>query len=366
MIKSALMTTATMTKPDGQNGSVAWDSSARTTGTLPWGQGSGQVTPNAASNPGLVYDATEIDYARFLCGLNANVYSAATCNAIGTIPAWNLNLASLTAANVLGTITLSRTVTNVGTTTSTYNASASLPGYTVEVQPASLVIGAGQKASYKVKLTRTTAPLNVWTYGSLTWTDGVSNVRSPLTARATGLSAPVEVISEAATGSKVFTIGTGFAGPMTTIKSGLLPATVETRTVGEAGTVAAVYTAACRAGGGPGVNVTEVTVPAGTMAARFALFDDDTAGGSDSDLDLIVVSPTNTLTTSGNGGSNERVQLNNPAAGVYKVCVIGYAPANGSAEYKLSSWLLAPNAVSGNFKALTPGSPMSAAPVRSA
>ncbi|UUZ50900.1 S8 family serine peptidase [Massilia sp. B-10] len=71
MIKSALMTTASMTKPDGQNAPVAWDSTARTTGTLPWGQGSGQVTPSAASNPGLVYDATEIDYARFLCGINA-------------------------------------------------------------------------------------------------------------------------------------------------------------------------------------------------------------------------------------------------------------------------------------------------------
>ena len=353
-IKSALMTSASMTKPDGQNGAVAWDSSARTTGTLPWGQGSGQVTPNGAANPGLVYDATEIDYARFLCGVGAGVYSNATCTAIGTIPAYNLNLASITAANVLGSLTLTRTVTNVGPATSTFNASAALPGYTVDVQPASLVLAAGQKGTFKVKLTRSTAPMNTWVYGSLVWSDGVSTVRSPLTARGTALAAPLNVASEESTGSKVFTIGTGFTGAMTSVKSGLLPATQETRTVGPAGTNSTVYTAACRAGGGAGVNVHQLTIPAGTMHARFALYDEDTAGGADSDLDLIVVTPANTLLSSGNGGSNERVEMSNPAAGTYKVCVIGYEPFNGSAEYKLSSWVLAPNAVNGNFKALLP------------
>jgi len=355
MIKSALMTSAQMTKPDGQNGSVAWDATARTTGTLPWGQGAGQVTPNGAANPGLVYDATEIDYARFLCGINAGVYSAATCTAIGTIPAYNLNLASMTAANVLGSLTLTRTVTNVGATTATYNATATLPGYTVDVQPPSLTIGAGAKATFKVKLTRTTAPLDTWVYGQLVWSDGVTNVRSPLTARGSALSAPATVYAEAATGSKVFTIGTGFAGALTSVKSGMLPAVQETRTVGAAGTNSTAYTAACRAGGGAGVNVHNVTIPAGTMAARFSLFDDDTAGGSNSDLDLIVVTPANTLVSSGNGGSNERVQLLNPAAGNYKVCVIGYDPLGGSAEYKLSSWVLAPNVISGGFKATLPG-----------
>jgi subtilisin family serine protease len=354
-IKSALMTSATMTKPDGLNGAMAWDRTARTTGTLPWGQGAGQVTPNGAANPGLVYDATEIDYARFLCGLNAGVYSPGTCAAVGTIAAYNLNLASLTAANVLGSLTMSRTVTNVGPATATYNATAVLPGYTVDVQPPSLVLAAGQKATFKVKLTRTTAPLDTWVYGSLVWSDGATTVRSPLTARGSALAAPASVYSEAASGSKVFTIGTGFTGPMTSVKSGLLPATQETRTVGSAGSDSTAYTAACRAGGGAGVNVHQVVVPAGTLLARFALFDEDTAGGGASDLDLIVVTPANTLASSGNGGSNEQVELVNPAAGTYKVCVIGYDPLNGAAEYKLSSWLLAPNAISGNFKALLPG-----------
>ncbi|UUZ50898.1 hypothetical protein LP420_15495 [Massilia sp. B-10] len=99
----------------------------------------------------------------------------------------------------------------MGTTTATYNATASLPGYTVDVQPPSLTIGAGAKATFKVKLTRTNAPIDTWVYGSLVWSDGVTNVRSPLTARGSALSAPASLHAEAATGSKVFTIGTGFA-----------------------------------------------------------------------------------------------------------------------------------------------------------
>ncbi len=354
-IKSAMMTSATMTKSDGLNGAVAWDTTARTTGMLPWGQGSGQVTPNAASNPGLVYDATEIDYARFLCGINVAVYSAATCQAIGTIQPYNLNLASLTAANVLGTLTLTRTVTNVGATSATYTSSASLPGFTVAVTPSTLVLGAGQKGTFSVKLTRTTAAMNTWAYGSLVWSNGVSTVRSPLTARPSALAIPATVTSEATTGSKMFTIGTGFTGAMTSVKSGLLPAARDSRSVGAAGTDSAVYTAACRAGGGAGTNAHVVTIAAGTMLARFSLFDEDTEGGSDSDLDLIVVNAAGTIVgSSGNGGSNERVQLINPAAGTYKVCVVGYSPVGGSADYTLSSWVLQPNAINGNFKATLP------------
>ncbi|MDQ1816601.1 S8 family peptidase [Massilia sp. CCM 9210] len=353
-IKSALMTSAGSTQPDGVTAGVKWDTTAKATGTLPWGQGAGHVTPNGAANPGLVYDASEIDYARFLCGLNAGVYSAATCQAIGTIQPYNLNLASLTASNVLGSLTLSRTVTNVGTTAATYNATANLPGYKVEVQPPTLTIGAGQKASFKVKVTRIDAPVDTWTYGSLVWSDGVTNVRSPLTVRGSALAAAASVSSEFATGSKLITIGTGFTGAMTAVKSGLLPAVVETRTIGESGTDGDIYQAACLAGGGPGVNVHTVNVPASTMAARFSLFNDDTSGGAASDLDLIVVGPNGAISSSGNGGSNERVQLVSPAAGAYKVCVIGYEPAGGEAEYKLSSWVLPAGATNGNFKALVP------------
>lgn len=353
-IKSAMMTTTRNTMPDGRAGAMAWDATALNTGTLPWAQGAGFVVPSSAADPGLVYDATEIDYARFLCGLNAGVYSPATCQAIGTIPAYNLNLASLTAANILGSQTMTRTVRNVGKTTATYNATASVPGYSVEVSPASLTLAPGATASFNVKATRTTAPLATWAYGSLVWSDGAHVVRSPLTLRGSALAAPASVDSEETTGTKVMTIGTGISGAIGHTKSGILPAVQETRRIGASGTNSAVYLAACQAGGGAGVNVHTFNVPAGTIGARWSLFNSDTEGGGASDLDLIVIRGTTVVGSSGNGGSNERVHLNQPVAGAYKVCVIGYEPANGSAEYKLSSWVLAPGASHGNFKVLMP------------
>ncbi|NGZ82778.1 S8 family serine peptidase [Duganella aceris] len=352
-IKSALMTTATDTYSDGLNGAVAWDATARTTGTLPWGQGAGHIAPTTAADPGLVYDIQPIEYIRFMCG-QGQVYTTAQCSAAGGgIAAQNLNLASLTAGNVLGSMTLTRTVTNVGDARATYNASAAVPGYTVVVSPATLTLGAGASGTFTVKVTRTTAPIDTWAYGKLVWTDGTHTVRSPLTVRGSALAAPAIVSSEAATGSKILTVGTGFSGAMSAVKA-LAPATVESRVVGQANTNANTSNQ-CYAGGATGVNLHTVTIPAGTLAARFSLYDEDTSGGGVSDLDLVVITGTSVVGSSGGGTANESVVLNAPAAGTYKVCVIGYAPVGGSANYKLSSWVLQPTSTAGNFKVNVPG-----------
>ena len=354
-IKSALMTTATDTFSDGLNGAVAWDATARTTGTLPWGQGAGHIAPSTASDPGLVYDIQPLEYVRFLCGQGL-IYTPAQCTtAGGAIAAQNLNLASLTAGNVLGSMTLTRTVTNVGANRATYNATAAVPGYDVVVSPAQLTLGAGAKGTFTVKVTRTTAPIDTWTYGKLVWSDGTHTVRSPLTVRGSALAAPGSVYSEATTGSKILTVGTGFAGSMTAAKA-LTPAVVDTRVVQQADTNANTSNQ-CYAGGTTGVNLHTVTIPAGTLAARFSLYDSDTSGAASgpSDLDLVVITGTSVVGSSGGATANESVYLNAPAPGVYKVCVIGYEPAGGSATYKLSSWVLQPTQSAGNFKVNLPG-----------
>ncbi|WP_413672704.1 hypothetical protein ACEN9H_26885 [Massilia cellulosiltytica] len=86
------------------------------------------------------------------------MFSPGTCPAVGSIQPYNLNLPSLTAANVLGIQTLTRTVKNVGGSAATYNVSTTLPGYTVDVQPATLNLAPGASGTYTVKLTRTSAP----------------------------------------------------------------------------------------------------------------------------------------------------------------------------------------------------------------
>lgn len=348
-IKSALMTTAFNTQSDGRSASLPWDTSALDSGKLPWGQGAGQVAPSTAADPGLIYDLGPEDYRRFLCGQALTV--AVNCAGVTALAASDLNLASLSAQKVMGVQTLRRTVTNVGSTNATYNSVATLPGYKVEVQPAALTLAPGARGDFTVKLTRTDAPTHVWRYGNLTWSDNHGHsVRSPLTARAVAMEAPELVYSEATSGSKITTLRSGYSGPVNVIKGGLLAAAQAEASIGQlSGEVT------CPAPS-EGVNITPINVPSGTLVARFALFNADTTGGDQSDLDLYLARPDGTIIgASAQGTSDEMLTWVNPTPGNYVLCVAGYAPKDGLATYKLSSWIVGPSTVGGNLKLTLPG-----------
>jgi hypothetical protein len=70
----------------------------------------------------------------------------------------------------------------------------------------------------------------------------------------------------------------------------------------------------------------------------------------------VVIKGSTVVGSSGGDTANESVQLLNPAAGDYKVCVVGYAPRGGSASYALSSWLVNSASTGGNFKVNVPSS----------
>jgi subtilisin family serine protease len=348
MIKSALMTTGTNTFPDA----IA---SGDTRGILPFGQGAGHVNPNAASAPGLVYNVTQADYRKYMCGAGV----ANQC-VHGTMAGYNLNLPSISVGNVLGSVTINRAVTNVGPSTSTYNASISLSGFSAVVSPASMTIEPSQTKAFTVTLTRTTAPENVWQFGSLTWSDGTHVVRSPVVARSgRPLIAPALVKSDRAAASKAMTVTTGFTGSMKSVFGGLKEITKSSYTVNQAASgsvdTTAQIQAACRAGSS-GVHVVPVTVPAGTLLAQYELFNRDTSSNGGDDLDLAVLNPAGTLIAySGNVASNEAVSLSAPAAGTYRVCTVGYKSANGrSTDFALSSAVVTSTDRGGNFKVLLP------------
>lgn len=345
-IKSALMTTGFGTFNDGQPGLA--------NGRLPWAQGAGHVNPNAAADPGLVYDAGTLDYVRYMCGIN--VLQPSVCSVYGTIQPYNLNLASITAANVLGQLSITRTVTNVGSAPATYTATAAVPGFDVTVSPATLTLNPGEKKSFSVLLSRTTAPQATWQYGSLVWSDGTHTVRSPVTARASLLAATANVNSEAASGSKVFSVGTGFNGALSSIKGGLKEAVTFADTVNKS-SASDGGVAACTAGSDPtgGVKVHQLVVPAGNLVTRVDLYNAETTHGASDDLDLVVVNSAGTVVgSSGGSSSDESVQLLNLPAGTYKACVVGYAPQGGSTGYTLSSWVVNSGDTGGNFKVLLP------------
>ncbi|KAJ7516630.1 hypothetical protein O6H91_22G065500 [Diphasiastrum complanatum] len=180
-IKSALMTTATPL--DG-------DKRFNKDGAL--GYGSGLISPVKATDPGKVYDADTTDFALFLCGLNytseqiqiVSGFSNFSCPQ--DLPSVNdLNYPSIAIANVQGSLNRSiiRTLTNVGFSgSSTYTVQIQAPkGVSVTVSPSSLHFDAPyQRLSFHANFQAHSLPSEVHLSGSLTWTDGLHVVRSPV------------------------------------------------------------------------------------------------------------------------------------------------------------------------------------------
>jgi len=355
-IKSALMTTSYSTLNDGladaQNG------------LLPWAQGAGHVNPNKATDPGLVYDAGKADYIKYQCKVNKPaVIPASDCSAaptgFGTLDeTYNLNLPSITVGNLFGSIpvTVTRRVTNVGSSPATYTAAATVPGFTTVVTPNTLTLNPGETKSFTVKLTNAGAAANVWQFGALTWADGAGHVvRSPIQARVgKAITAPASLTGTTASGTKLITVKTGFAGRMGSAVGGLSPVTMgDAVTLAQGGKGSADLKAACQAGVDlPDVKVYNVAVPANTVVFRAALRQADVSGAED-DNDLGILTPSGAWGYSGNGGSDEAVQITAPAAGNYRVCVAAWGGSNAM-THRLSSWVVKVGDTGGNFRAMLP------------
>jgi hypothetical protein len=325
--KSALMTTAyqDVMKEDGA------------TPADPFDMGSGHLNPNPAFDPGLVYEAGFLDYLAFLCGNNPASISAGTCaflESIGfsTDPS-DLNYPSIAVADLAGSQTVTRTVTNVGPA-GTYNVSVDAPpGVSVAVSPSSLTLAAGESASYAVTLTTLSgAAINDWAFGSLTWSHGPHSVRSPIAVKPVALSAPDEVHGAGTDGSLSFDITFGFEGAYTAGTHGLVPADMQ------AGNVVDDPANDINTALATGVGITWHTfeVPAGSAFARFSLFDDYTDGADD--LDLYVWGPSGFVGGSGSGTSAEEVNVVFPAPGVYEVAVHGWQTDGPDSNYTLFNW----------------------------
>ncbi|KAK8544362.1 hypothetical protein V6N13_056144 [Hibiscus sabdariffa] len=151
------------------------------------------INPIKAINPGLVYDNVEGDNIRFLCSIGngednirtiLGTNSSCPKNSRKTLPR-DLNYPSLTALVEAGgsfTVNFRRTVTNVGVATSTYNA-------TISSSSKLEVIVIPQVLSFKTLLEKKSYNVTVkgkalaeWSMvsASLTWSDGIHNVRSPI------------------------------------------------------------------------------------------------------------------------------------------------------------------------------------------
>ncbi|KAK8277540.1 hypothetical protein V6Z12_D10G275600 [Gossypium hirsutum] len=183
-IKSALMTTAVPL-------------SLETNTDAEFAFGSGHLVPSSALDPGLIYDAGEIDYVKFLCGQGYDTETVrlvtgdrSKCSDSINGTAWDLNYPSFALSATPGKSTrrvFHRTVTNVGSGVSIYKATVKAPpGLEIEVQPNLLGFKAiGEMKSFIVKVKAKIDGNNITNMmlsGSLIWDDGLHQVKSPVVA----------------------------------------------------------------------------------------------------------------------------------------------------------------------------------------
>ncbi|HSG65825.1 MAG TPA: hypothetical protein VLD39_12530, partial [Gammaproteobacteria bacterium] len=276
----------------------------------------------------------------------------------------DVNVPSIGVSQLISGDTVSRHVTNVGASGTYTPVVDAPPGVELFVQPASLSLDTGQTAEFAVSFQRRGAALDRWSFGRITWTDGVHSVVSPIAARPVTLRAPEELSFRASVGTAPIPIAFGYSGAYQAQAHGLRAALTDfCRDQNDSSVPCAIDddpTNEFSFRFDNGVNAHLVEVPPDQLYARFALFDEQTDG--DDDLDLYVFyCPNNQCTQiaqSGSFTSEEEINLVAPAPGTYAVLVHGFETdetAGGpGALYRLYAWAFGAIDVVGNLSVVYP------------
>ena len=237
----------------------------------------------------------------------------------------DLNGASIAIGALLGSQTTTRTVTSVGSTTETYEFSASVPGIDVTAVPSSFTIAPGATQTVELTLTVAGAPLNTFATGFVTWTSIDHVVRSPVAVRPAQINADAEVdglADGAGDGSVDVDVEFGYDGAYVASVSGLAAG------LSGSGNIT-----------GPQGNLQFFCVDlAATTHFRAAMFDEDTSDPGADDLDLRLFHAATDCATfdisfvgsSGGATSEEVIDAAGLPAGGYVVVVDYFAASNGT------------------------------------
>lgn len=150
----------------------------------PFDYGAGHMQPSKAADPGLVYDASYDDYLLFLCnGYNNSMDPSFSCPEDAPSPS-HLNYPSLAVARLNGSLTVARTVTNVGSGNSSYSVTVDQQpqGYEVRISPETLYFSkAGEKQRFEIMIRAESGGVrNEYAFGWYSWSDGIHRVTSPI------------------------------------------------------------------------------------------------------------------------------------------------------------------------------------------
>ena len=350
-IKSALMTTS---RQDVTSSSGIGDAT-------PFDFGAGHIVPNAALNPGLVYDITDDEYDAYACGIDFPTVPETRCDELEaagmSFDARQLNLPSIAMSALANSQTVTRRVTNVSDEAGNYTAAVSPPpGMRIDVVPNSISLAPGESASFDVTISYESGPLDLWRFGSMTWTSEDHDVYSPIAVKPSSILAPKEITTFGGTGAMSFEVEFGYSGAYSAGVHGLnlpvvLPGFVDndpTKT----------YTFRTD----NGVTQHVISVPANQLYLRFALFDALTDGDDDLDMYVYYCGTTGASCTrigeSGEPTSQERFDQYRPAEGFYAVMIHGFETdeiqGGPGANYQLLGWAFGEIDDKGNMSASGP------------
>ncbi|MDH3977610.1 MAG: hypothetical protein OEU86_03770 [Gammaproteobacteria bacterium] len=331
----------------------------------PFDFGGGHVVPNAAVNPGLIYEAGKQNYEAFLCGLNSDVIDDTACELLVAegypTEAGNLNQPSIAISALVSERTVTRSVTNVGDAAVFTAAIETPPGIAVSVTPETLSLNPGESADYDITLAMAGAEPGIWQFGAITWNSSDHSARSPIAARMIEFLTPLEVTGTGASGNLSFDIEFGYTGAYTAMAQGLTAPTVIadlTVTDDSDNTYVQVPLDQQMPDFIWRSPVDMVTTTADDTLLRVALFDESTAG--DDDLDLYVYYCPTTLTCdapwfSGNYDSNEQIDIVLPKPGNYLIDVHGFNTEAASTTFDLFVWTVGSGDNPGNLTMTAPG-----------
>ncbi len=333
MAKSALMTSARqdVTKEDGS------------TNADPFDMGAGHIVAVSQGNqgspfdPGLVFDAGLIDYAAFTCGTDLGIFTPGTCDWLDSIgfptdPS-DLNVPSIGIGNLAGTQTIVRTLTNVSSRTKSFQASVKKPhGYTVTISPKKIRLAPGESATVEITITNKKARINQWAFGSVTWHGGGYQVTSPIAVKAALFSAPDNIAGSGTDGSASFDVNFGYSGEYTAAPHGLAANAPVTGEIGQ--DPDQTYPSGDDAPGPAGGVDKFDFVVADSALLRWSL---NIPG--DDDIDLFVEDSSGTIVAqSGNGGTDELIEMVLPADDTYTLVVHGWSVPSAPLAYSVSFW----------------------------
>ncbi len=206
-IKSAMMTTARDTIGT----------------TSPFDQGAGNVQPNKATAPGVVFDHGVEDWIGYL--ISEGYLEQGDFPDVEPVTGTDLNQASVANGSVPGTITTTRTMTSTAKK-QTLRFSADVPGFRVTTDtPLVTFKKAGETKTVSLTFTKlTSTPAGEWQTGSITWTGAdKTTVRIPVALKATTLALSSSDIDGTGkpSGSTTVSALPGFSGTLSTQVAGM-------------------------------------------------------------------------------------------------------------------------------------------------